>query len=32
LSALGLTFVGKDDFLPDYTDKELDIAYELKAE
>ena len=32
LSALGLTFVGKDDFLPEYTNEELDRTFEAKAD
>lgn len=32
ISALGLTFVGNDTFLPDYTDQELDATYLVKAE
>ena len=31
LTALGITFFGKDDFLPEYTDEELDATYEAKA-
>ena len=31
LSALGLSFVGIDDFLPEYTDAQLDASYEAIA-